>query len=105
MATRFYAPRRRRAIVGKAGDTDSLAPSQGLRRGFSRRTIVTQAGGDSAKKRRMILPVTDESLARAKELLQRGEVVAFPTETVYGLGAHALSAEAVARIYEVKGRP
>jgi L-threonylcarbamoyladenylate synthase len=38
-------------------------------------------------------------------LLQQGGVVAFPTETVYGLGANALDAAAVRRIYEIKGRP
>ncbi len=42
---------------------------------------------------------------RAAELLRAGRLVAFPTETVYGLGANALDAEAVARIYAVKGRP
>jgi L-threonylcarbamoyladenylate synthase len=41
----------------------------------------------------------------AVELLRAGEVVALPTETVYGLAANALDAEAVARIFEVKGRP
>jgi len=45
------------------------------------------------------------AVARAVELLRAGEVVALPTETVYGLAANALNAEAVARIYEVKGRP
>lgn len=43
--------------------------------------------------------------ARAAEILQRGGLVAFPTETVYGLGANALDAAAVARIFEAKGRP
>jgi len=38
-------------------------------------------------------------------LLQAGEVVAFPTETVYGLGADATSSDAVLKIYETKGRP
>ena len=38
-------------------------------------------------------------------ILQRGGLVAFPTETVYGLGADASNPMAVARIYEVKGRP
>ena len=42
---------------------------------------------------------------RAAEILKRGGLVAFPTETVYGLGADASSAEAVARLYRVKGRP
>src|ERR1700757_2425062 len=45
------------------------------------------------------------AVKRAAELLRAGEVVALPTETVYGLAANALDAEAVARIYEVKGRP
>jgi L-threonylcarbamoyladenylate synthase len=44
-------------------------------------------------------------LARAAELLRNGRLVAFPTETVYGLGAHALDPAAVRRIYEAKGRP
>ncbi|MFY9561582.1 MAG: L-threonylcarbamoyladenylate synthase [Terriglobales bacterium] len=41
----------------------------------------------------------------AAQLLRAGRLVAFPTETVYGLGANALDPEAVARIYAVKGRP
>jgi len=53
----------------------------------------------------MVLPITDEALALAKALLARDEAVAFPTETVYGLGANALSAAAVERIYALKGRP
>ncbi|GAA4720645.1 L-threonylcarbamoyladenylate synthase [Brevibacillus fulvus] len=39
------------------------------------------------------------------KLLREGEIVAFPTETVYGLGANALSDQAVAKIYQAKGRP
>jgi L-threonylcarbamoyladenylate synthase len=42
---------------------------------------------------------------RAAELLRAGRLVAFPTETVYGLGAHALDADAVRLIFEAKGRP
>ncbi len=41
-----------------------------------------------------------EPLAEAGALLRAGGLVAFPTETVYGLGAHALDARAVRRIYE-----
>jgi len=52
----------------------------------------------------MIFP-TDEELRRAADLLRAGKLVAFPTETVYGLGAHALDAGAVAEIFRVKGRP
>ena len=44
-------------------------------------------------------------IERAAQFLRAGRLVAFPTETVYGLGANALDAEAVARIYAVKGRP
>jgi L-threonylcarbamoyladenylate synthase len=49
--------------------------------------------------------VTDAQIARAAKRLQQGELVAFPTETVYGLGADAENPEAVARIYAAKGRP
>ncbi len=48
---------------------------------------------------------TSVELARAAELLRAGRLVVFPTETVYGLGANALDADAVAKIYAVKGRP
>src|SRR5579871_4341617 len=51
-------------------------------------------------------PDADEPvLRRAAELLRRGGLVAFPTETVYGLGANALDATAIKRIFEAKGRP
>ena len=52
-----------------------------------------------------LLPATDENLALAARLLAEGELVAFPTETVYGLGAHALDKEAVLGIFAAKGRP
>ncbi len=45
------------------------------------------------------------SIKQAAERIRAGELVAFPTETVYGLGANALDELAVARIYELKGRP
>lgn len=48
---------------------------------------------------------TPEDLARAAALLRRGGLVAFPTETVYGLGASGLDAKAAAGIYRAKGRP
>lgn len=47
----------------------------------------------------------DAAVARAAELLRAGEVVALPTETVYGLAANAWNADAVGRIFEIKGRP
>jgi len=46
-----------------------------------------------------------EAIAGAAEALRSGELVGFPTETVYGLGANALDSAAVARIFEAKGRP
>jgi L-threonylcarbamoyladenylate synthase len=52
-----------------------------------------------------IVAADEAGIARAAELLRAGEVVAFPTETVYGLGADAGNADAVARIYALKGRP
>src|SRR5260221_761377 len=44
-------------------------------------------------------------ITEAAALIRAGQLVAFPTETVYGLGANAFDAEAVARIFEAKGRP
>lgn len=52
-----------------------------------------------------VLPVSAASIDRAALLLKAGEVVAFPTETVYGLGANALDEGAVAKIFAAKGRP
>jgi L-threonylcarbamoyladenylate synthase len=46
-----------------------------------------------------------QTLERAVDLIRKGRLVAFPTETVYGLGANALDRAAVGRIYEAKGRP
>jgi L-threonylcarbamoyladenylate synthase len=52
-----------------------------------------------------ILPIDDAAMARAAALIRAGELVAVPSETVYGLAADASSGEAVARIYAAKGRP
>lgn len=49
--------------------------------------------------------INNEILEKAAGILQRGGLVAFPTETVYGLGANGLDADACRRIYEAKGRP
>lgn len=53
----------------------------------------------------MILSPSDENIQKAADLLSLGEVVSFPTETVYGLGANALSAPACNKIFALKGRP
>jgi len=52
-----------------------------------------------------ILPANEAAVARAARCLAQGGLVAFPTETVYGLGADAANAGSIARIYEAKGRP
>ena len=52
-----------------------------------------------------VLPVTEESIRLAAQLLRQGELVALPTETVYGLAADARNGEAVKKIFEAKGRP
>ncbi len=49
--------------------------------------------------------IDEEEIRRGGEILKRGGLVAFPTETVYGLGGNALDAEASAKIYAAKGRP
>src|SRR5215211_7388760 len=52
-----------------------------------------------------VLPYSDEAIAEAARLVLAGEPVAVATETVYGLAGDAGSGEAVARIYQAKGRP
>src|SRR5437764_15252326 len=52
-----------------------------------------------------IVKASAEAITRAAQLLRDGELVAFPTETVYGLGGDATSEAAVARIFAAKGRP
>ena len=52
-----------------------------------------------------VLPFSTEAIAEAARLIRAGQPVAVPTETVYGLAADATNGEAVARIYEAKGRP
>ncbi|MBT3990609.1 MAG: translation factor Sua5, partial [Rhodospirillaceae bacterium] len=51
------------------------------------------------------LHANPNGIEEAARRLQAGELVAFPTETVYGLGADACNDQAVASIYEAKGRP
>ena len=62
---------------------------------------MTQSTRPSA---RILLPDA-RGVAEAAALLRGGKLVAFATETVYGLGADATSPEAVAKIYAAKGRP
>ena len=53
----------------------------------------------------LILPAGDAAAAAAARTLEAGGLVAFPTETVYGLGADATNPAAIARLYQAKGRP
>ena len=52
-----------------------------------------------------VVPATEEAIGQAAQALSRGEIVAFPTETVYGLGANALDGTAVAKVFAAKERP
>jgi L-threonylcarbamoyladenylate synthase len=52
-----------------------------------------------------VVPATEEAIGRAAQALARGQIVAFPTETVYGLGADARDARAVAKVFAAKERP
>ena len=52
-----------------------------------------------------IVAATNEAIERAARELAKGEIVAIPTETVYGLGANALDASAVAKMFAAKERP
>jgi L-threonylcarbamoyladenylate synthase len=53
-----------------------------------------------------VMPADDpQTIRRARRMLRSGQVVAFPTDTVYGLGADAFQPEAVAALYAVKNRP
>ena len=52
-----------------------------------------------------VLKPTAENIREAADIIRKGGLVAFPTETVYGLGANALDAEATGKIYAAKGRP
>jgi L-threonylcarbamoyladenylate synthase len=53
----------------------------------------------------LVLPAGEAAVAAAARVLGEGGLVAFPTETVYGLGADATNASAIARLYQAKGRP
>jgi len=79
-------------------------------RGQPAPTPGSSSGGGTPGTAAEVLPAHTPALFRsavrqAADLLRAGQVVALPTETVYGLAANALDAEAVARIYEIKGRP
>ena len=68
-----------------------------------------RATSDS-RERRVILAVRkmgvlQREIEKGVQILQKGGVIAFPTDTVYGLGADAFNTRAVERVYEIKNRP
>lgn len=79
------------------GPSLSRKAGEGTRLPLARRCV----GMTSPK----IVTPTPDSIARAAALIRDGALVAFPTETVYGLGGDATNDRAVARIFEAKGRP
>jgi L-threonylcarbamoyladenylate synthase len=68
-------------------------------------TVNVNTSVPGEKRSTRVLPANAAGIAEAARLLSAGGLVAFPTETVYGLGADASDARAVARLYEVKERP
>jgi hypothetical protein len=68
--------------------------------------LKPNAGLPKSVEGKTVFDVTaDEFSDEVAELIKQGEIVAFPTETVYGLGANALNGESVKKIYQAKGRP
>jgi L-threonylcarbamoyladenylate synthase len=61
----------------------------------------TNGGHDAAD----LPPAVDDAIAAAADAIREGDAVVYPTETVYGLGADATDADAISRVYEIKGRP
>ena len=56
-------------------------------------------------KTKLLSVTSEQDMAEAAKIIAEGGLVAFPTETVYGLGADALNARAVGSVYDAKGRP
>lgn len=62
-------------------------------------------GGREACMETKLLGTTKPDIEEAARIIKEGGLVAFPTETVYGLGADAMNSEAVSKVYKAKGRP
>ncbi|WP_041606045.1 L-threonylcarbamoyladenylate synthase [Halothermothrix orenii] len=69
------------------------------------KTRIGRVNRDLIKKQDILKLKENDAIREGASLLQKGEVVAFPTETVYGLGADATSESAVKKIFKAKGRP
>lgn len=84
-------------------DVNKNSANTAERRGFEPESRLVDERVES--RINTLTPEQLEVVRRGAEIIKSGGLVAFPTETVYGLGANALDAEAVRRIYETKGRP
>jgi L-threonylcarbamoyladenylate synthase len=84
-------------MTGRLHSTASTSGSTSISKG--------RAQAAEASPRASVVPATEDQLRRAGEVLRGGGLVAFPTETVYGLGASAWDEEAVLSIFKAKGRP
>src|SRR4051812_38459219 len=100
-----------RAVIRRAGRVDLLVSKPENRRGgrflvdepIRRLGVKMNFAGETTRAARR--KADPSALAEAARLLREGALVAFPTETVYGLGADATNAAAVAKLYAAKGRP
>lgn len=93
------------AVVGVTAVSFALLPCYLRRTARNTLSLRLAASESSANAAREQLGQYIDSVSMAAAALRDGKLVAFPTETVYGLGAHAFDARACARIFEVKGRP
>src|SRR5262245_33811250 len=75
------------------------------RKGYSAESVRVSRDAAASRLTRTLSAADPGASALAADTLRRGGLVAFPTETVYGLGANALDAVAVGRIFAAKGRP
>src|SRR5688500_13828378 len=98
--------------VAPSADTDASPPvcwrnRVGRRTSTAMPLTTLQVGEDGAVRDAHPLDAhdLDDGVTRATAVLRRGGLVAFPTETVYGLGADATNRDALRRLYAVKGRP
>ena len=67
--------------------------------------MAAGGGGREAYMETKLLGTTKPDIEEAARIIKEGGLVAFPTETVYGLGADAMNSEAVSKVYKAKGRP
>ena len=92
---------RRRSVIPTSGASRWKVPRQDC----PKRSEACNLRRKEAAMKTKILTTDEKDIRIAAEIISSGGLVAFPTETVYGLGANALDADAVARVYEAKGRP